>query len=188
MNNVASESSELPPRTVSKTPVFQSQYRSVESWQVRFQGGRDSEFFIQRTPDIVTVCAVTDTNEVLVLREYLFGPEQTAYKLVGGIVDDGKSPKEIAVQELREEAGATAREMIPLGVSFQDKYNTGKCFYFLALGANRAFPQSLGEDEAIQVVPMSMDAFRALVLDGQIHPIADLLCAFKALSHIDTHS
>lgn len=176
------------PHTISKTPVFESRYRSVESWQVRFANGRDGEFFIQRTPDIVTVCAVTDTNEVLVLREYLFGPEEIMHKLVGGIVDDGKSPEEIAVQELREEAGATARDIISLGSSFQDKYNTGKCFYFLALGANRAFPQSLGEDEAIEVVPMPMHAFRALVAEGNIHPIADSLCALKALSYIDTHS
>lgn len=158
----------------------------MESWRVGFSAGVESEFFIQRTPDIVTVCALTDTGEVLLLKEYLIGPEQVTYKLIGGTTEENETPEELARQELREEAGAVAREFVSLGWSFQDKYNTGKCFYFLALGAECVTAQSLSPNEAIDaVLPTPLASFRVLVESGVIHPAVDLVCAMRAMAYLD---
>src|SRR4051812_36429359 len=80
-------------------------FRTILTRRFRFPDGREADYDVFSSPDIVAVLAITEADEVLLVREFRPGPEELLYELPGGIVDPGETPEEAARRELLEETG-----------------------------------------------------------------------------------
>ncbi|MGZ8695475.1 MAG: NUDIX hydrolase, partial [Gaiellaceae bacterium] len=80
-------------------------FRKILTRRFRLPDGREADFDIFSSPDTVAVLALTEADEVILVREFRPGPEQLLYELPGGIVEDGETPEEAARRELTEETG-----------------------------------------------------------------------------------
>ena len=69
--------------------------------------GRETEYGYLGVPRAVFVAAVTDDDELLLVRQYRHPVRDWTLEVPAGSVEDGESPLEAAKRELREEAGGT---------------------------------------------------------------------------------
>ncbi|GDY01395.1 ADP-ribose pyrophosphatase [Planctomycetota bacterium] len=130
----------------------------------------DIGFFLIRTPDWVNVVALTDDQQIILVRQYRHGTEQMSLEIPGGLIDPHEQdPAAAAARELREETGYQARHIKKLGVMTPNPaIFTNRCHTYLATGCHRVgdLQQDLGED--IEVVLLPTEQLDAVVRRGEI--------------------
>ncbi|MGE3173392.1 MAG: NUDIX hydrolase [Planctomycetota bacterium] len=132
--------------------------------------GADIGFFLVRTPDWVNVVALTDRDELVLVRQYRHGTRAMSLEIPGGLIDSHETdPAAAARRELREETGFEAAAIEPLGAMTPNPaIFTNRCFAFLATGCRRVgdLLQDPGEDLEVVLVPAA--EVDALIRSGAI--------------------
>lgn len=169
---------------LGKEDIFSNKYRNLQHWHMRTPGGHEGKYSIELEPDVVTVFAMTPDGQVLVIREYYLAHDKYVLSLVAGMSEPGQE-SQIAMEELREEAGYEAKEWIYLGSSLRAKYNTGEVHYYIAKDIYKIGEQMLGPAEDIEVMFMSMEEFKRLLDGGGLHDVIQVACAYRALDYLE---
>jgi 8-oxo-dGTP pyrophosphatase MutT (NUDIX family) len=65
--------------------------------------------------DYSTVVPFVSKDEILVIESYRHFVDSAQIEVPSGYLDEGESPKEAAIRELKEETGYTAKYIIPIG-------------------------------------------------------------------------
>jgi 8-oxo-dGTP pyrophosphatase MutT (NUDIX family) len=100
--------------------------------------GEEHEFFVIEAPDWVNIVAVTDTGEVLLIRQYRHGIDSETIEIPGGCVDPGETPLEAAKRELLEETGYVSDVWSCIGeVIPNPAIQNNTCYTFLARGLRK---------------------------------------------------
>lgn len=133
--------------------------------------GAVNEFHILEMPDWINVVPVTAKGNVVLIRQFRHGMEETKLEIPGGAVEAHEAdPAEAAHRELLEETGYAAETLLPLGsVAPNPAIQNNRCSSFLALNAAPAGGQRLDDGEDIEVVEVPLDSIPELIRDGTIN-------------------
>lgn len=128
---------------------------------VRDDGHIVEDYNVIELTDWVTVVALTDAGNIVLVREYRHAAEVFTLGLPGGVSDPGEHDWEaVGARELREETGYTAREMHPVGTCYPNPATqNNRLHYYLALGCAKTDTQSLDPNEQIEVTEMPYEDF-----------------------------
>ena len=133
--------------------------------------GAVHDFHILEMPDWINVVPVTPEGNVVLIRQFRHGMEETKLEIPGGAVEaEEADPIEAARRELLEETGYAADTFVPLGsVAPNPAIQNNRCSSFLAVNAVPAGGQQLddGEDIGVEEVPFS--SIPELIRDGIIN-------------------
>src|SRR5436190_4759608 len=116
-----------------------------------------------------TVVPFVSKDEILVIESYRHLVDSTQIEVPSGYIDEGESPKEAAIRELKEETGYAAKDVISIGhytldySMFDQRGNL-----FVAYGLVKVGNQSLGIMEKIDVERMSIKEIKRLLFEGKI--------------------
>jgi 8-oxo-dGTP pyrophosphatase MutT (NUDIX family) len=131
--------------------------------------GEEHDFFVIEAPDWVNVVAVTDEDEVLLIRQYRHGIESETVEIPGGCVDPGETPIEAARRELLEETGYVSDEWTFIGeVVPNPAIQNNRCYTFLARGARKERETSFDTTEYIVTFTAPVRDIPRLVAKRQI--------------------
>ena len=133
------------------------------------EGGPPREFYVVRAPDWINVVPVTDSGEVVLVRQYRFGVDEVTLEVPGGVCDPGEPPEETARRELLEETGHRAGRIVSLGwVHPNPAVQDNRCHCFLALGCERVADPDPDPDEEFEVLTLPIPEVRRRMRHGEI--------------------
>lgn len=101
------------PRIKKVTELFKSRLFTLQSLDLEFSNGQQAVFerIKANAPKAVMVAAITEQQEIILVREYAAGTEQYELQLPKGIVEPGESGEEAANREMAEETGLAAKSV-----------------------------------------------------------------------------
>ncbi len=160
---------ELEETTVSSRLIFDGKVVHLYKDTVRLPDGAESVREYVKHVGAVCILPLTDDGEVILERQYRYAVRQILTEIPAGKLDaPGEDPLEAAKRELREETGATAREMIPLGDYYGSPAVMGERIrMFLARGLTFGETE-FDEDEFLEVFRLPLAEAEAAVLRGEI--------------------
>ena len=159
------------PRQIRK--AFEGRIFTVNVESITLPNGHHLEAEIVRHPGSVVLIPITDTGEVILVRQYRHAIGRWAWELPAGSLKPGEDTEKAAGRECHEEIGLIPSRMEPLGSFFPTPgYCDEEMNYYRATGlrppgdADAAAHQD--EDEDIEAKAFSIDAIRAMVASGEI--------------------
>jgi len=153
-------------RTIRSETVLRDRWINVRADHcVTSKGTEISPYYIISYPDWVHVVGITESDCLVLIRQYRHAASDFFLELPGGAVDpDDNSIEHAARREFEEETGFTARRWKLITSLYPNPAtHTNRVHFFLALGAVLDRPQRLDVGEhGLQVTLMDIPA----VLDG----------------------
>lgn len=141
-------------------------------------------------PDWAQVVAITDADEIVLVRQYRHGAQRVTLELPAGNLDaEDTDPVLAAKRELSEETGFDAREWrLISSLSPNTATHRNRCHTILALGAYQARSphQEDGEDIAVSVMPLAevLAGLTKGIIPQTLH-VAALFLALTAAGRLD---
>lgn len=156
--------------------MYRCRIFDVYEGEVCFPNGRKSrQSWIDHRPCIAVV-PVTDTGEVILIRQYRHATGQMLTEIPAGAIDKGEEAAEACAQrELAEETGFQAKRLVKLFEGYLvPGYSNEYMHFFLALDL---FPLSLppDEDEFIETLKVSFAEAEAMVATRRILDVKSAL-------------
>jgi ADP-ribose diphosphatase len=140
-------------------------------------------FYRIRTSDWVQVIPITQSEEVVLVRQFRHGHRRWTLEIPGGLIDPGEEPAAAALRECLEETGYRASGVTSLGaVNPNPALFTNKVHAFVARDAVRVQAIQNTGNEQTEVVLVPVRDLRTLLLDGQIDH-ALVACALWRFLH-----
>ena len=119
-------------------------------------------------PGGVCVAALTEENELLLVRQFRYPYGEILLELPAGKLEYGEDPLPAGRRELLEETGAVARSYEDLGVFYPTPGYCGeKIYMYLARGLRFEAPRP-DEDEFLQCVRIPLEEAVRMVMEGGI--------------------
>ena len=130
----------------------------------------------------VCVVPVTEVGEVVCVRQYRYSISQVLLEIPAGKLDSkDEDPVEATLRELREETGASCRELISLGEYYGSPAIMGeRIFMYLATGLEFG-DMDLDDDEFLEVVKIPAKELEEMIYKGEVTDGKTQAAVLKAL-------
>ena len=161
-------------------------YLTVEKQEVLLPDGRQIEDYHKLVmPSFCVVCALTEVNELILLRGYKHGIGKVELSLPGGGIEPNEDPLLAAKRELIEETGHTAEEWQFLGDFVpHGNYGGGRVYVFIAKKARREQNPNSGDLETTEVEVVKMGKVQESIRDGEISSLSSVAAIGLATQHL----
>lgn len=164
--------------------IFDGRVVKLRIERVRLPNGRSADIEIVRHSGATAVVAVTDDDQVLLVRQYRHATGGWLLEIPAGKLDPGEDPLACVARELEEETGFRPGEVESLGWIWPTPgFSDEKIWLYLATGLEPG-TQALEDDEVLSVIRMPWAEAIAAAHDGTIRDgksICALLRAEKRL-------
>ena len=139
-------------------------------------------YFVVELPTAATAFALTEDNQVILLRQYRHPIKEVVIETPGGFVDEGEEFATAMKRELLEETGYAFAEIEYLGKSAANPgVLNNYTEMFMATGGKKITAQKLDHNEELELMIVSVDEVVDLLLRQQIKQSVHMNCVFFAL-------
>ena len=137
--------------------------------RVRLADGRETTRDIVFHPGAVAIVPLLPDGRVVLIRQYRHATGEVLLELPAGTRDQpGEAPIDTAARELIEETGYRAGKLTPLAEFYTAPGFCNELMHLFVATDLTVGDQALMDDEAIGVEIVTLDAARALIVDGSI--------------------
>ena len=127
------------------------------------------EFYVLEYPEWVNVIAITTDGKFVMERQYRYAADSTNYEIPCGVMEQGETPLEAAMRELKEETGYGGgqwRELMCISANPTSMTNMTHCF--VATGVEKVSDQHLDATEELEVHLLSRDEVLILLRNNEM--------------------
>ena len=158
-------------RTLARrTLLSRPPWMEVGEERIGLPDGREIDGFLWvRTRDFAAIVAMTEHDEVILVRSYKHGPRVVSLSVPAGYLEENETPLATAKRELREETGYEADDWTSLGQYVVDgNYGVATEHIYLALGARKVAEAASGDLEEMEVLVIPVRDVMPLIQRGEV--------------------
>jgi|SRR4051812_10310870 ADP-ribose pyrophosphatase len=180
-----SQPDDLPPGRVATRRIYDGRAINLDVDTVRFPDGSIGELEIVRHPGASAIVPflsdpMGEDPQVLLIRQYRYAAGEFIYEVPAGTLDDGESPDECAVRELREETGCTAERVEHMyTILTTPGFTDERIHLYMAVGLTQG-ESGREADEFMEVEPMPMSRALAMIERGELKDAKSALALLYA--------
>jgi ADP-ribose pyrophosphatase len=166
---VVSQHNMRPWKTLSSRVVHADNWISLRAEACESADGTVIEpYYVLEEREWVVIFALDENDDLLLVRQYRHAGRVICFELPGGGVEDGETPLDAAIRELREESGCSASEWISAGALFANPARqTNRMYVFLATGLDKTSGANLDESEDIAATFVSNLRVQEMIRTGE---------------------
>lgn len=138
----------------------------------RFQSrlsNRTHDYFVLHLADAVHVIALTDDDQIVLVRQFRVGSGRDSLETPGGLLDEGEDPCTAGARELLEETGYAGEPAVPLVPLWSvPSLLTSKIATVVVANARRVAEPRLDAGEEVSVVLAPVASIPQMIREGRI--------------------
>jgi len=154
--------------TVARNVVYRGRIVTLRCDDALLPNGKPCLREVVDHPGGVCVVAVTNENELLLVRQFRYPYGEVLLELPAGKLEHGEDPLLAGQRELLEETGAVARSYEDLGIFYPTPGYCGEKIYMYLARELRFEAPRPDEDEFLQCVRVPLEEAVRMVMDGEL--------------------
>ena len=143
-------------------------------------------YFVVEMPESVCAMALTENNEVILVKQYRHPIEASILELPGGFVDKEEPIETAIARELQEETGYQFSNFYYLG---RTAANPGVLnnftILYLSTGGKKVSEQQLDFNEEIEIKLFPLEEVRKMLMNNEIVQAMHSTCMFYGFDKLD---
>ncbi len=170
-------------KTCSSEYIVRKPWATLRVDECELPDGRiASEYYVLEYPNWVNVVAITEDEQVIMVKQYRHSGGIVSIEIPGGVIDGDETPEAAAKRELLEETGYLFEDFELVSTIYPNPATSNNVTYcYLAKGGVKVQEQDLDEHEDIEVLFHSIEEVKQLLLNNEIPQalhVTGLLYAF----------
>ena len=141
----------------------------------------DDPYYTLELDDYVSIVALTEEEEILLVRQYRPVTESYTLELPSGHVDAGEPPEKAAVRELLEETGYEVGEIELIGCLVPDTGRLGNRLWCYFAPNVRLSQEALAIEEGLELVVCRQEELLQYVTEGRLDHALNLAVVLLAI-------
>jgi ADP-ribose pyrophosphatase len=162
-------------RRLSSRRVYEGRIFSVDVDEVEEPGGVRAMREVTRHRGSVGILALTDADDVVLVRQYRHPVESLVWEIPAGRLDPGEVPEHAARRELEEEVGLSAQRLEPLAVYLTSPGFCDEVMHLFRAEDLTPVPPRPDPDERIEVARFPFAAALTMLRRGELREAKTLL-------------
>lgn len=130
-------------------------------------------------PGGVAVVGLTDSNEILLVRQFRAPYKETIYEIPAGKLEKNEDIREAAIREFNEECGACAEVFESLGEIYPTPGYCGEIIRIFYAEGLTFGSQNLDDDEFLDVIKMPFEECMSRIMSGEIKDAKTIIGILK---------
>lgn len=159
-------------KIINQQDVSPSKWFPVVKDDVELPDGSVIDYYKSKLDDVSMVVPITKDNEIVFVKQYKHGIGEVCLEFPAGRIENGATPKQTALSELKEETGIVVEEtdLTPLiELWTEPSKSTVRVYGFLVTGVEISQEQNLEETENIEIVRIPIAELDSLIETGEVH-------------------
>lgn len=147
---------------------------------VRLPDGSEALREVADHPGGAAVLALDEAGQALVVEQYRYVFGDVLTELPAGKVDPGETPRQAALRELREETGAVAERLVPLGAILPSPGCFGEVVHLFLARRVRFGPRQPDAGEWLRVRRIPFETLLRQCLEGTVQDAKTVAAVLRA--------
>ncbi len=156
-------------KEIESKKVFEGRLLKLRVDTVELPNGSIGNREIVLHPGAVAVIAITDKEEIVLVRQFRRPTGEVLLEIPAGIPRAGESGEETARRELKEETGYVALEVKKVWEGYSSPGYSNELIRFYLAKVSHQGVQQPDEDEFVEVELVKTDKALDLIRSGKIH-------------------
>ncbi len=170
----------LEEKTVKKKYIFNGKLINLRKDKVLLPNGNTASREVVEHSGGVSIVAINDNREVLLVKQFRYPYKECLLEIPAGKINKGENPLECGIRELKEETGATAKNIISLGEIYPSPGYCDEIIYIYLATNLKIQDVNPDEDEFLENISLPFETALKMAQNGEIKDAKTVIGLFRA--------